>query len=296
MIRRSVVMRSRMLGRCSLMTASRPSGSTHAWTWPIDAADSGDSSKWRKICDGAPAEVLADHLAGGLAVERRDLVEAAQRGVGQRRREDARRRRDQLAELHEGRAERPRTRRSCPRRPAVAHEPLRWRVSLPSSALTMQHREGQVDHDHPPQLGDAELVERRRLHVEGRRRADRRRTGPGSGTPRPGAPKSVAGRLGGGLGGRSPPHSDAPPPPACAARSTRQDGPMSTPRIPPLPPEGRDPRTEELLDRAPRARRRPSSTSSPPSPTTPRLLKRWSAFGGVLLYARHAAAPASASC
>ena len=34
------------------MTASRPSGSTHACTWPIDAADSGDSSKWRKICDG----------------------------------------------------------------------------------------------------------------------------------------------------------------------------------------------------------------------------------------------------
>ena len=58
---------------------------------------------------------------------------------------------------------------------------------------------------------------------------------------------------------------------------------MSTPRIQPLPREGRDPRTEELM-----------STLVQPNGTElnlfatlahhPRLLKRWSAFGGVLLY------------
>ena len=53
MMRRSVVMRSRMFGRCNLITASRPSGSTQPCTCPIDAADSGLSSKLLKICAGA---------------------------------------------------------------------------------------------------------------------------------------------------------------------------------------------------------------------------------------------------
>lgn len=55
------------------------------------------------------------------------------------------------------------------------------------------------------------------------------------------------------------------------------------PRIPPLPQEGRDPRTEELL--APL--RRPDGTELNIFTTLarhPKLLKRWSAFGGVLLY------------
>lgn len=59
---------------------------------------------------------------------------------------------------------------------------------------------------------------------------------------------------------------------------------MSTPRIPPLPREGRDPRTEELLA----ALRRPDGSELNIFTTLahhPRLLKRWSAFGGVLLYA-----------
>ena len=58
---------------------------------------------------------------------------------------------------------------------------------------------------------------------------------------------------------------------------------MSTPRIPPLPLEGRDPRTEELL--APL--RRPDGTEMNIFTTLahhPKLLKRWSAFGGTLLY------------
>lgn len=58
---------------------------------------------------------------------------------------------------------------------------------------------------------------------------------------------------------------------------------MTPPRIPPLPVEGRDPRTEELL-----AGLRPAGGRDLNIFATlahhPRLLKRWSAFGGVLLY------------
>ena len=55
------------------------------------------------------------------------------------------------------------------------------------------------------------------------------------------------------------------------------------PRIPPLPLDQRDPRTAELLD----ALRRPDGLELNIFGTLgwhPRLLKRWSAFGGVLLY------------
>jgi 4-carboxymuconolactone decarboxylase len=55
------------------------------------------------------------------------------------------------------------------------------------------------------------------------------------------------------------------------------------PRIPPLPVEGRDPRTEELLV----SLRRPDGTELNIFATLarhPRLFKRWSAFGGTLLY------------
>jgi alkylhydroperoxidase family enzyme len=55
------------------------------------------------------------------------------------------------------------------------------------------------------------------------------------------------------------------------------------PRIPPLAPDARDPRTEELL--APL--RRPDGTELNIFATLarhPRLFKRWSAFGGTLLY------------
>ena len=55
------------------------------------------------------------------------------------------------------------------------------------------------------------------------------------------------------------------------------------PRIPPLPVDGRDPRTEELL--APL--RRPDGTELNIFATLarhPKLFKRWSAFGGMLLY------------
>ncbi len=55
------------------------------------------------------------------------------------------------------------------------------------------------------------------------------------------------------------------------------------PRIPPLPVEGRDPRTEELLA----SLRRPDGTDLNIFATLahhPRLMKRWTGFGGVLLY------------
>ncbi len=58
---------------------------------------------------------------------------------------------------------------------------------------------------------------------------------------------------------------------------------MTPPRIPPLPREGRDPRTEELLA----GLRRPDGSELNIFATLahhPKLLKRWSAFGGVLLY------------
>jgi 4-carboxymuconolactone decarboxylase len=58
---------------------------------------------------------------------------------------------------------------------------------------------------------------------------------------------------------------------------------MTPPRIPPLPVDGRDPRTEELL-----AGLRPPGAADLNIFATlahhPKLLKRWSAFGGVLLY------------
>ena len=55
------------------------------------------------------------------------------------------------------------------------------------------------------------------------------------------------------------------------------------PRIPPLPAEGRDPRTAELLDSV----RQPDGTELNIFATLarhPKLFKRWSAFGGTLLY------------
>ena len=55
------------------------------------------------------------------------------------------------------------------------------------------------------------------------------------------------------------------------------------PRIPPLPADGRDPRTAELLD----GLRGPSGGELNIFATLahhPKLLKRWSAFGGTLLY------------
>lgn len=58
---------------------------------------------------------------------------------------------------------------------------------------------------------------------------------------------------------------------------------MTEPRIPPIPRDGRDPRTEELLAGV----RRPDGTDLNIFATLahhPRLLKRWSAFGGTLLY------------
>ncbi|MEQ1787470.1 MAG: carboxymuconolactone decarboxylase family protein [Acidimicrobiales bacterium] len=55
------------------------------------------------------------------------------------------------------------------------------------------------------------------------------------------------------------------------------------PRIPPLPREGRDPRTDELLATV----RRPDGSELNIFATLarhPKLFKRWSAFGGTLLY------------
>ena len=66
------------------------------------------------------------------------------------------------------------------------------------------------------------------------------------------------------------------------------------PRIPPLPLEERDPRTEEMLVGVCGRPTAPSSTSSATLARHPKLFKRWSAFGGTLLYGG-ALRPASAS-
>jgi 4-carboxymuconolactone decarboxylase len=61
---------------------------------------------------------------------------------------------------------------------------------------------------------------------------------------------------------------------------------MTPPRIPPLSVEDRDPRTEELLA----SLRRPDGTDLNIFATLahhPKLLTRWSGFGGVLLYGGH---------
>lgn len=56
-----------------------------------------------------------------------------------------------------------------------------------------------------------------------------------------------------------------------------------TPRIPPLPVEGRDPRTAELLASLTRTGGRELNIFATLA-HHPRLLKRWSEFGGTLLY------------
>ena len=106
MIRRSRFMRSAMAGRCTLSTAWRPSRSTHAWTWAIEAADSGAGSTSANSSAAGGAEVVLDDGDGLVGGERRDVVERAQAGVGQGSGEHARRRGDHLAELHVGRPER----------------------------------------------------------------------------------------------------------------------------------------------------------------------------------------------
>ncbi|MGH9084554.1 MAG: carboxymuconolactone decarboxylase family protein [Acidimicrobiales bacterium] len=56
-----------------------------------------------------------------------------------------------------------------------------------------------------------------------------------------------------------------------------------TPRIPPLPKEGRDPRTVEILDGLGGSFGRELNIFATLA-HHPKLLKRWSAFGGTLLY------------
>ena len=104
-IRRSRFMRSAMAGRWILSTARRPSASTHAWTWAIDAADSGTGSTSANSSPAGGAEVVLDDRQGLPGGERRHVVERAQAGVRERRGEHAGRRGDHLAELHERRAE-----------------------------------------------------------------------------------------------------------------------------------------------------------------------------------------------
>ena len=60
---------------------------------------------------------------------------------------------------------------------------------------------------------------------------------------------------------------------------------MPEPRIPPLPPAQREERTEELLRSLRQQPYGPDLNIFATLARHPRLLKRWSAFGGVLLYA-----------
>lgn len=58
---------------------------------------------------------------------------------------------------------------------------------------------------------------------------------------------------------------------------------MTSPRIPPLPVADRDPRTQEILDGLGQSMGSELNIFATLA-HHPRLLKRWSAFGGVLLY------------
>ena len=60
---------------------------------------------------------------------------------------------------------------------------------------------------------------------------------------------------------------------------------MPEPRIPPLPPAQRDDRTEELLRSLRADPEGPELNIFATLARHPRLLKRWAAFGGTLLYA-----------
>ena len=60
---------------------------------------------------------------------------------------------------------------------------------------------------------------------------------------------------------------------------------MPGPRIPPLPPAQREERTEELLRSLRQDPEGPDLNIFATLARHPRLLKRWSAFGGTLLYA-----------
>ena len=70
--------------------------------------------------------------------------------------------------------------------------------------------------------------------------------------------------------------------PAGSSRPLVHDEPMA-PRIPPLPKEGRDPKTAELLE-ALSAFNGVELNIFATLAHHPRLLKRWADFGGVLLY------------
>ena len=92
-------------GRCTLTATRRPFGSVARCTWPIDAAASGVGSNSVKSCSIERLEVFADHALDVRVRERPDVVlEAAQLGDDVRR-DDVGPRREQLAELDEGRAE-----------------------------------------------------------------------------------------------------------------------------------------------------------------------------------------------
>src|SRR3546814_20959256 len=82
-----------------------------------------------------------------------------------------------------------------------------------------------------------------------------------------------------------PPASQRHRRPATSARSARfgQDVALTAPRIAPVPRDRRDEPTEERL--APLRRPDGSDLNLFATPAHhPRLLKRWSAFGGPLLY------------
>ena len=102
---RSRSIASRMPGRSTLTTTSRPSGSVAACTWAMDAAASGATSKLANSpATGRPSDASMRALAS-VAVEGRDAVLELRELVGDVGRQQVAPRRDHLAELHEDRPE-----------------------------------------------------------------------------------------------------------------------------------------------------------------------------------------------
>ena len=86
MIRRSRFMRSVMAGRCTFSTAWRPSRSTQACTWAIEAADSGSgSTSANSSAAGAPRSSSTMAMAsrrGTAGTSSRVRRQASARGAG----------------------------------------------------------------------------------------------------------------------------------------------------------------------------------------------------------------------
>jgi hypothetical protein len=97
------MMSSRAVGRCTLTTTRSPVSSVARWTWPIVPAASGCGSTLSKT--SSHAELGLHHRDDLRLRQRRDVVLEVRELVDELRRQQVGPRREDLAELGEGRSE-----------------------------------------------------------------------------------------------------------------------------------------------------------------------------------------------